>query len=150
MNTVKQLVETIKEGIQEKKGQDIVIADLSEMDHLSGWITYTGRSHRRISGRYVPQEPWRKAGECGRSGQRPVGGYGLCGCSRSHLPARSTRLLRPGASLGRRQAYPYSESRLIPKNTELGSRLYRCFKNGIKKDDALKQRIKREKRAYIK
>ena len=27
MNTVKQLVETIKEGIQEKKGQDIVIAD---------------------------------------------------------------------------------------------------------------------------
>ena len=32
MNTVKQLVETIKEGIQEKKGQDIVIADLSEMD----------------------------------------------------------------------------------------------------------------------
>ena len=32
MNTVKQLVETIKEGIQEKKGQDIVIADLTEFD----------------------------------------------------------------------------------------------------------------------
>lgn len=32
MNTIKQLVETIKEGIQEKKGQDIVIADLSEID----------------------------------------------------------------------------------------------------------------------
>ena len=32
MNTGKQLVETIKERIQEKKGQDIVIADLSEMD----------------------------------------------------------------------------------------------------------------------
>ena len=32
MNTVKQLVETIKEGIQEKKGQDIVIADLTEID----------------------------------------------------------------------------------------------------------------------
>ena len=35
MNTIKQLVETIKEGIQEKKGQDIVIADLSEMDGTS-------------------------------------------------------------------------------------------------------------------
>ena len=35
MNTVKQLVETIKEGIQEKKGQDIVIADLSVMKYLA-------------------------------------------------------------------------------------------------------------------
>ena len=32
MNTAKQLVETIKEGIQEKKGSNIVIADLSEID----------------------------------------------------------------------------------------------------------------------
>ncbi len=32
MNTVEQLVETIKEGIQEKKGQDIVIADLKDID----------------------------------------------------------------------------------------------------------------------
>ena len=32
MNTVKQLVETIKEGIQEKKGSDIVIADLTGID----------------------------------------------------------------------------------------------------------------------
>lgn len=32
MNTAKQLVETIKEGIQEKKGTDIVIADLSGID----------------------------------------------------------------------------------------------------------------------
>ena len=32
MNTVKKLVETIKEGIQEKKGQDIVIADLTDID----------------------------------------------------------------------------------------------------------------------
>ena len=144
MNTVKQLVETIKEGIQEKKGQDIVIADLSEMDGTIAkyFIICQGGS--------PTQEPWRKAGECGRSVQRSVGGYGLCGCSRSHLPARGTRLLRPGASLGRRQAHPYSESRLIPKNAEHGSRLYRCFKNGIKEDDALKQRIKREKRAYIK
>lgn len=32
MNTEKKLVETIKEGIQEKKGQDIVIADLTGID----------------------------------------------------------------------------------------------------------------------
>lgn len=32
MNTTNQLVETIKEGIQEKKGKDIVIADLSKID----------------------------------------------------------------------------------------------------------------------
>ena len=32
MDTIKQLVETIKEGIQEKKGQDIVIADLTGID----------------------------------------------------------------------------------------------------------------------
>lgn len=32
MNTAKQLVETIKEGIQEKKGSGIVIADLSGID----------------------------------------------------------------------------------------------------------------------
>ena len=32
MNTAKQLVETIKEGIQEKKGSNIVIADLSKID----------------------------------------------------------------------------------------------------------------------
>ncbi len=32
MNTVEKLVETIKEGIQEKKGQNIVIADLTELD----------------------------------------------------------------------------------------------------------------------
>lgn len=32
MNTTKKLVETIKEGIQEKKGSDIVIADLSGID----------------------------------------------------------------------------------------------------------------------
>lgn len=32
MNTAQQLVETIKEGIQEKKGTGIVIADLTELD----------------------------------------------------------------------------------------------------------------------
>ena len=32
MNTTKQLVETITEGIQEKKGSKIVIADLSHLD----------------------------------------------------------------------------------------------------------------------
>lgn len=32
MNTTKQLVETIKEGIQEKKGSKIVIADLTHID----------------------------------------------------------------------------------------------------------------------
>ena len=32
MNTAKQLVETIKEGIQEKKGTGIVVADLSNID----------------------------------------------------------------------------------------------------------------------
>ena len=32
MNTAKLLVETIKEGIQEKKGSNIVIADLTEID----------------------------------------------------------------------------------------------------------------------
>ena len=35
MNTTKQLVETITEGIQEKKGEKIVIADLT---HLEGAI----------------------------------------------------------------------------------------------------------------
>ena len=50
MNTVKQLVETIKEGIQEKKGQDIVIADLNRnrwkhcqvLHHLPGRKPYSG------------------------------------------------------------------------------------------------------------
>ena len=32
MNTTNQLVETIKEGIQEKKGKGIVIADLTQID----------------------------------------------------------------------------------------------------------------------
>lgn len=32
MATAKQLVETIKEGIQEKKGSGIVVADLSKID----------------------------------------------------------------------------------------------------------------------
>lgn len=32
MNTVQQLVETIKDGIQEKKGSKIVIADLTHLD----------------------------------------------------------------------------------------------------------------------
>lgn len=32
MNATNQLVETIKEGIQEKKGKGIVIADLSKID----------------------------------------------------------------------------------------------------------------------
>lgn len=32
MNTTKQLVETIKKGIQEKKGSKIVIADLTHID----------------------------------------------------------------------------------------------------------------------
>ena len=32
MNDTKVLIEKIKEGIQEKKGQDIIIADLSDID----------------------------------------------------------------------------------------------------------------------
>ena len=32
MTTAKQLVETITKGIQDKKGQDIVVADLSHID----------------------------------------------------------------------------------------------------------------------
>ncbi len=141
MNTIKQLVETIKEGIQEKKGQEIVIADLSEMDGTIAkyFIICQGGSPTQVEaiaesvGDMCRKNLGEKPVKCGRSGQRPVGGYGLRGCTRSHLPARGTRLLRPGAPLGRRQAYPYSESRLIPKNAEHGSRLYRCFKNGIRK-----------------
>ncbi len=120
MNTVKQLVETIKEGIQEKKGQDIVIADLSEIDGSIAkyFIICQGGSPTQVEaiaesvGDIVPQEPGRKAGKCGRSRQRPVGGYGLCGRTGSHLPARGTSLLRSGASLGRRQAYPCAKPRL--------------------------------------
>lgn len=61
MNTAKQLVETIKEGIQEKKGSNIVIADLSEIDGTIAkyFIICQGgspsrRGYCRISRRLLP------------------------------------------------------------------------------------------------
>ncbi len=86
MNTVKQLVETIKEGIQEKKGQDIVIADLTEIDGSIAkyFIICQGGSPTQVEaiagsvGDIVRQESERKTCKCGWSRQRPVGGNGLC------------------------------------------------------------------------
>ena len=66
MNTVKQLVETIKEGIQEKKGQDIVIADLTvkSMERIAkyfiicqGGIPTQVEAIAESVGDIVPQEP---------------------------------------------------------------------------------------------
>lgn len=86
MNTVKQLVETIKEGIQEKKGQDIVIADLTEIDGSIAkyFIICQGGSPTQVEaiagsvGDIVRKNLKEKTCKCSRSRQRPVGGNGLC------------------------------------------------------------------------
>jgi soluble lytic murein transglycosylase len=63
----------------------------------------------------------------------------------SALLKEDDECLNMGINIAKVTSLP--KGRLIPKNAEHGSRLYRCFKNGIKKDDALKQRIKREKKS---
>ena len=72
MNKIKELVEKITEGIQEKKGQDIVIADLTEIDETIAkyFVICQGGSPTQVEaiagsvGDIVPQEPERKTCKC--------------------------------------------------------------------------------------
>ena len=92
MNTAKQLVETIKEGIQEKKGSNIVIADLSEIDGTIAkyFIICQGGSPSQVEAiaESVGDFCRKKLGEKrSRIRKRPMGSHRLCGCTRTHLPA---------------------------------------------------------------
>ena len=134
LNEHSQLVETIKEGIQEKKVKILLsptsvkcMAPSPNISSSAGWITYTVEAIAESSGRtsLAPRQPWREAGE---RLEVWVGGYGLCGCSRSHLFLPEGRAYYDLEHLGTTaQAYPYSEFLLIPKNAEHWDRLYRCF-----------------------
>ena len=62
MNETKVLIEKITEGIQEKKGKNIVIADLTNIDdtmqilcNLSGELSQPGHCHCRFHKRIYPQ-----------------------------------------------------------------------------------------------
>ena len=86
MNDTKNLVQKIVEGIQEKKGKNIVVADLTAIHDTicKYFVICQGNGHRR-------------------TGQCPVGGHGLFGCHRTRLPARGTRVLQSGEPVGRCQ-----------------------------------------------
>ena len=68
MTTTNKLVETITEGIQEKKGKNIVIADLSGIDGaIAQYFTRTGRGYSRVGGRHGARAHGREARRRGGS-----------------------------------------------------------------------------------
>ena len=97
-----KLVEAIVKGIQEKKGQDITIADLRGIDGniASYFVICQGNSPSQVEAIADsvcdgPHRGWRKAGTYSRSAAGLLGGNGLRGGYCAHLHTGSTRFLQP-------------------------------------------------------
>ena len=107
MEQTKNLVETITKGIQEKKGSNINIIDLSGIEGTicHYFIICQGNSPSQVEA-ICPGSRRRKASSRCRTQQCPVGGNGLYRRNGSYLPARSARILQSGKSLGRRKTDP--------------------------------------------
>ncbi len=116
MNTVKQLVETIKEGIQEKKGQDIVIADLTEIDGSIAkyFIICQGGSPTQVEaiagsvGDIVRKNLKEKPVNVAGLGNDQWVAMDFVDVLSAHLPSGSTCLLRPRTFMGGCKAHPYT------------------------------------------
>ena len=112
MEQVKKLVETITKGIQEKKGSNITIADLSGIEGsiCRYFIICQGNSPSQVEAITDSVEETARVD----AGEKPVhvvglthahwGGYGLHGRYGTHIPSRRTGILQSGKPLGRRQA----------------------------------------------
>ena len=115
MEQTKNLVETITKGIQEKKGSNINIIDLSGIEGTicHYFIICQGNSPSQVEAITDSVEEFarvcltlKKAGSRCRTQQCPVGGNGLYRRNGSYFPARSARILQSGKSLGRRKTDP--------------------------------------------
>ena len=95
MNESKKLIQQITEGIQDKKGKNIVIADLSKIgDTICNYLVICqGNS---------PSQTFRHR----RTPKRRMGSDGLFRYTGSCVSTRNERLLQSGKSLGRRQINP--------------------------------------------
>jgi len=91
METSTQLVETIKKGIQEKKGSNIVVADLQGIDGAicHYFVICQGNSPAQVEAIADSVGEFARKG----TGKCPMGGYGLYGRDGTHLSARRTRVL---------------------------------------------------------
>lgn len=114
MEQTKNLVETITKGIQEKKGSNINIIDLSGIEGTicHYFIICQGNSPSQVEAITDSVEEFARV----HAGEKPVhvvglnnaqwGGNGLYRRNGSYLPARSARILQSGKSLGRRKTDP--------------------------------------------
>ena len=119
MEQTKALVKTITEGIQEKKGTDIVVADLTKIEGTicKYFIICQGNSPTQVEAIAESIGDFARTTEgeahtCRRTGKRPMGGHGLYRCPGPYLPARCQGVLRPRTFVGRCQTDPYSKPRL--------------------------------------
>ena len=93
MTTAKQLVEVITQGIQEKKGQEIVIVDMQEIDGAicNYFVICTGNSPTQVSAIMDSVEDMARD----KAGEKPIRGRaagsvdcdGLCGRNGAYFPA---------------------------------------------------------------
>ena len=83
MSETKNLVQKITEGIQEKKGKNIVIADLTSIEDTicKYFVICQGNSPNQVSAIVD------SITKC------PMGGYGLFRCSSAYILARNQRFL---------------------------------------------------------
>ena len=104
MNETKTLVEKITEGIQEKKGKNIIIADLTGIErhrrhnlqilyHLSGKFSQPSLSHYRLCKRLCTEIYGRESICHRRCTQCPMGSNGLWQHHGAYLLAGSARAL---------------------------------------------------------
>ena len=109
MNAEKKLVETIVEGIQEKKGHGIVIADLSKIDGTicKYFVICHGNSPQQVEAiagvgkRLCSRMPRRKTYQLCRTRHQSMGGNRLRRCACARLYSGNKRVLRPRTSVGR-------------------------------------------------
>ena len=110
MNETQQLVNAITEGIQDKKGKNIVVADLTNIGDTicQYFIICQGNSPSQVQaiaesiGESARLKAHAKPVARGRVEKRRVGGNGLHGHHRTCFLAANTRLLRHRTLMGRR------------------------------------------------
>ena len=98
MEETQQLVNTIIDGIQEKKGRDIVVVNLQHIitapcAYLYMWLTPASGCRMRLIRIIRTQACSRETCSYCRSGQFRMGGYGLRNSHGTYILARSTRTL---------------------------------------------------------
>lgn len=109
MDETKKLVETIIQGIQDKKGHGIVIANLSGIDGTicRYFVICHGNSPQQVEAiaesvsDYVREHRGEKPVNCAGLGNNQWVAIDFVGRACSHLRPRNARVLRLGAPLGR-------------------------------------------------